>query len=292
MTTLSNFKHTILSTPLGTIPQPSVQPCDNYTKESFENVVSTCAPFKIEQEVLPQIDPNNKFLNPEKRSQREFTHNNMVPFYGSSVKQNMLGTGVASIGTNGSDVKVGNSNETPFKARLNAFTGTSPTYRHKREVANMFSPMEQQTGWVNGKPLIRPDLDRYKQSIWNRHGEKPTEPIQVGPGLNLDPRVAAAGGHHQFTRILPNNVSDYKANQLPGRVAGEKWVYSNKPTATFSEGITQRKPPTFWEQDKRPVFQNRAPVSAPSGDLMGVSQVILKNPTNRQRMNYGFGQTN
>ena len=72
MTTLSNFKHTILSTPLGTIPQPSVQPCDNYTKESFENVVSTCAPFKIEQEVLPQIDPNNKFLNPEKRSQREY----------------------------------------------------------------------------------------------------------------------------------------------------------------------------------------------------------------------------
>ena len=61
----------------------------------------------------------------------------MVPFYGSSVKQNMLGTGVASIGTN--DVKVGTSNETPFKARLNAFTGTAPTYRHKREVANMFS---------------------------------------------------------------------------------------------------------------------------------------------------------
>ena len=43
----------------------------------------------------------------------------MVPFYGSSVKQNMLGTGVASIGTNGSEVKVGNNNETPFKSRLN-----------------------------------------------------------------------------------------------------------------------------------------------------------------------------
>ena len=71
----------------------------------------------------------------------------MVPFYGSSVKQNMLGTGVASIGTNGSDVKVGNSNETPFKARLNAFTGTAPTYRHKREVANMFQS-HGTTNWL------------------------------------------------------------------------------------------------------------------------------------------------
>ena len=149
MTTLSNFKHTTLSTPLGTIPQPSLSSCNNYTKETFDNVCTTCTPFRIEEEILPQINPNNKFLNPEKRTQREFTHNNMVPFYGSSVKQNMLGTGIASIGTNGSKVKVGNSNETPFKARLNAFTGTAPTYRHKREVANMFSPMEQQTGWVS-----------------------------------------------------------------------------------------------------------------------------------------------
>ena len=55
MTTLSNFKHTTLSTPLGTIPRPSMNSCNNYTKESFENVISTCTPFKIEQEVLPQI---------------------------------------------------------------------------------------------------------------------------------------------------------------------------------------------------------------------------------------------
>ena len=48
MTTPSDFKDT-LSTPLGTIPQPSLSSCNNYTKEPFENVVSTCSPFKIKQ---------------------------------------------------------------------------------------------------------------------------------------------------------------------------------------------------------------------------------------------------
>ena len=70
MTTLSNFK-ILLYQLLGTIPQPSLSSCNNYTKESFENVVSTCSPFKIEEEVLPQIDPNNKFLNPAKRTTKE-----------------------------------------------------------------------------------------------------------------------------------------------------------------------------------------------------------------------------
>ena len=78
MTTLSNFKNT--NVPLGMIPQPSLNSCENYT-EHFENVCATCTPFRIEEEVLPQIDPNNKFLNPEKRNQREFTHRAII-FHG------------------------------------------------------------------------------------------------------------------------------------------------------------------------------------------------------------------
>jgi hypothetical protein len=34
----------------------------------------------------------------------------------------------------------------------------------------------------------------------------------VGPGLKLDPKIPAAGGFHEFTRVLPNNVTNYKAN--------------------------------------------------------------------------------
>ena len=54
---------------------------------------------------------------------------------------------------------------------------------------------------------MRPNLDD-PNKVYGEHGEKPTEPIQVGQDLILI--KFAAGGHHQFTRILPNNVSDYK----------------------------------------------------------------------------------
>ena len=74
------------------------------------------------------------------------------------------------------------------------------------------------TSWVFGMPNLEPDRDRYTDSIWRRNGEKPVESIQVGPGIGLDYTSPASGGFHQYNRIMPNNISDYKSNQLENRI--------------------------------------------------------------------------
>jgi hypothetical protein len=46
----------------------------------------------------------------------------------------------------------------------------------------------------------------------------PMPKVQVGPGLGLDPNVAASGGFQQLYRVNPNNVGAYRLTTLPGRV--------------------------------------------------------------------------
>ena len=146
---------------------------------------------------IPANDPTSDLLlDLRERPITDFYHANMVPFYrGNSTKQNMAGTGVAAGSyIDGSDVpgnitgiNSGFDYSTPWQTQLATFTGIDDTYLHKREVGPMFSPAEQQTGWVYGMPLFRPDMDRYTQSLNNiRNDLRPVEPEMVGRGLNLD----------------------------------------------------------------------------------------------------------
>lgn len=223
-------------------------------------------------------DPTNDLLDIDSRPISDFIHNNMVPYYGSAVKQNMAGTGVGSGNyTDGIDVNSGFDYTSPFRDKLNNFTGLDDTYLHKREAGPNFSPAEQQMGWVYGMPAFRPDEDRYTQSIFTRNDLAPCEPELVGPGLDLDPSIPAAGGFHDPTRIIPNNVDDYKANQLEGRVKVGKFFSSGEPSAYPGAGIggavngeqiqtSQKGPPgvvknrpnKFWDQTRRPTMTTKS----------------------------------
>ena len=124
---------------------------------------------------IPANDPtSDMLLDLKQRPLTDFYHNNMVPFYrGNSTKQNMAGTGVASgsyidgsnVPGNITGINSGFDYSTPWQTQLATFTGMDDTYMHKREVGPMFSPAEQQTGWVFGTPLFRPDMDRYTQGL-------------------------------------------------------------------------------------------------------------------------------
>src|SRR6185369_2446573 len=180
----------------------------------------------------------------------------------------MAGTGVAAgsyidgsnVPGNITGINSGFDYSTPWQSMLGTFTGLDDTYMHKREVGPMFSPAEQQTGWVYGTPLFRPDMDRYTQGLSQiRNDLRPVEPEMVGPGLNIDPSIPASGGFHDFTRILPNNVNDYKANQLPGQVIAGKFYSAGLPTAypgigvsgdKTAPGVTKNKPNSFWDQTR------------------------------------------
>jgi hypothetical protein len=145
----------------------------------------------------------------------------------------------------------------------------------------MFSPAEQQTGWVYGSPAIRPDMDRYKSDIWKRTNESPVEKVNVGPGIGLDYSVPAQGGFQQFTRILPNNVSDYKANQLEGRVKTGNW-YISHPTSQYINGVEKSTADLTTTQARRPTMATGFYTSAPSASTSGMTDYIQSVSRGRQ----------
>lgn len=270
-------------------------------REGFANVGGT-------NEYNTQLinDPTEDLLQIESRPITDFVHNNMVPFFGSSVKQNMAGTGVKSGNyTDGIDVNSGFDYTTPYKDKLNTFTGLDDTYLHKREIGPYFSPAEQQTNWVYGMPAFRPDEDRYTQSLFIRNDLAPCEPEMVGPGLALDPSIPAAGGFHDQTRVLPNNVSDYKANQLEGRVKAGKWQLGGGEPTSYPgvglsgdlrnnqkiPGVVKNRPDKFWTQERYPTMTTKVGF-VDNQEFMRPNYNVDKKPGNakREQTNYGFGE--
>ena len=251
-------------------------------------------------------DPTEDLLDIDSRPLTDFVHNNMVPFYGAQVTQNMAGTGVESGNyIDGVDVDNGFDSSTPYQQKLSLFTGLDDVYLHKREAGPMFSPAEQQTSWAatRGTPNFRPDMDRYKQGLYIRNDMKPIETQLVGKGLALDPEVPASGGFNEMTRIMPNNVDNYKANQLPGRVVGDKFqLGGEEPTARPGiglsggfhskniPGVVKHRPNSFWSQARRPTMTTK--VGFGEGDFIRPDYRETFKPGNsrRSQAQWGFGE--
>jgi hypothetical protein len=240
---------------------------------------------------------DNPLLDIDNRPIQQFSHNNMVPFYGAKLTQNMKGTDVPQAGDNNAfkdSTEDGFANQTPFRQKLADFTGCDDMYMHKREVGNMFSPAEGITGWVFGSPDVRPDLDRYKDGLWMRNGEAPCEKVQVGPGIGLDYTVAAEGGFQQYNRLVPNNTSEYKSNQLEGRVNAGKW-FVNHPESQITAGVSQNKPALYTTQARRPTMQSKFYTNAPGGAdsrTTDYNVAVNRGKQNREdtEQSGGFGQ--
>ena len=220
-------------------------------KGFLQNTLDAVDPLPSTLEYRPNTAANNPLLDMNSRSLQDFTHNNMVPHFGSKVTQDMRGTGLEP-----NNVNIG-ANITPNQHKLALMTGCDEeAYRHKKEAPAFFQPEPGHT-YTFGAPVGRPDLNRYIAMHRERPDLMPTETcVRVGPGLGLDPSVPAEGGFHSFTRVMPNNVNDYKANQLPGRVAGGKYQLSNKPTATTD--TPKNRPNTYWTLEDRPIGPARS----------------------------------
>ena len=165
---------------------------------------------------------------------------------------------------------------------------------NKKEINNMFTPQEKTTGYGYqygqsgsgpGLSITRAkEMEDLKQDLKFKNFEKPFEKIQVGRGLALSTEVPAAGGFQQFTRVLPSNISDYSSNQLPGRVAGGKWVYSNAPTS--QQPVLKNKPNGYYSLCQRGPAAGKSVLTAET--IRPDVAVLLRNQ-NRTTINYGFG---
>ena len=117
-------------------------------------------------------------------------HNNMEPFFGSSIKQNMR--------------------EDANKTLLESFTGSNPTYKHKKEVKNMFAL--QKTHDIQGLPTqMNREEERYTMGVSKlKDNVLPFEQKRVTPGLNLGYNEnSQQTGFHDMYR--PVGVGKYKS---------------------------------------------------------------------------------
>ena len=114
-------------------------------------------------------------------------HNNFVPFFGSSIKQN--------------------TNPTQNESLLESYTGTNKIIPRKTETAAFFNPAESRTN-VNGYQF-QPDLSRYIPSQTS-DGVKPFQPVMVGPGLAQGPTSVPTGGFQDFYRPPTKDVDDLR----------------------------------------------------------------------------------
>jgi hypothetical protein len=111
----------------------------------------------------------------------DFTHNNMVPFYKGSVKQNMTDNAMTS--------------------RLDNMQGAGSNTIGKREMAPMFEPTKAPMGNVNG---LESYMDFAQDRVvlpTNRAFERVVEPTRVGPGLDQGYSSFPIGGFQQFETL-------------------------------------------------------------------------------------------
>ena len=144
----------------------------------------------------------NKFqsLNGQVMNKGEMTHNNMQPFFGSSVTQSTSGGGYESL--------------------LDVYTGSGSQNIEKKEQAPMFKPqanMDHPYGAPNRSEFMQ---DRMRGNVTSKlNNSKPWDEIQVGPGLNQGYGTSGSGGFNSGMEARelwqPKNVDQLRVDTNP-----------------------------------------------------------------------------
>ena len=141
----------------------------------------------------------------------DFTHNNMQPFYGGRIKQNMAPQANTS--------------------RLDMYNGSGSTQMRKMEVENMFETSRTPYGNPHG---MEEHTEFFQSRVatdgpMTRNGERPFEPTRVGAGVGEHGGVAGKGGFQQLEineimrpkdtndlRVLSNPKESFDTPMIPG----------------------------------------------------------------------------
>jgi hypothetical protein len=166
-------------------------------------------------------------------SREDFTHNNMQPYYGSSVKQNMGPDAMSSI--------------------LENRTGRSDVQQRKQAVECFFEPSAGY-GYVCGMPDSTDFMKNRVGEFGRRANDFPIEQVRVGPGVGKGFTATPDGGYQQsatLNYIMPKTVDELRVATNP------KLVPVMKDPQGPMKGITQRgqmgkfdknRPDTYYEQ--------------------------------------------
>ena len=178
---------------------------------------------------IPLTFAQGSSLTGEPINPNEFKHNNMVPFFGSKVKQNV--------------------DQYANESLLETFSGNPKNYQQKKEIKPMFTPQQNVGNPYGMSNLDGYNMDRYIVSNI-RNNETPVEKIYVGPGLNKGYTAAPSGGFQQAdTRdyVLPKTTNEIRVKTNPkvsyyGRVVSGKHI--SRPGKVGN--VQKNRPDTFF----------------------------------------------
>jgi hypothetical protein len=239
---------------------------------------------KNKMEILAEVKSetenyDNKYtsLTGEVRDAFEFKHNNMKPFFGSSVTQ--------SIDAGSRD------------GLLDLYTGSGSQQIEKKAEAPFFKP-EKNMQWINGMPSTTNFMqERMRGNITSKmNNTKPWEEIQVGPGLNKGFSSEGVGGFNSGMeeRDLwkPKTVDELRVENNPkksfkGQVLG-KHVGRRGPRGSLGK-VEQHKPDTFFINNPDRYFTTTGVEKKPAAPTTHVFRP--ENRTSTTREYFGGGDT-
>jgi hypothetical protein len=193
-------------------------------------------------------------LSGQRMPAAEFTHNNMQPFFGGRIKQNVAPETNASI--------------------LDSYTGSGYTQIAKREVENMFetskAPFGNPFGMEDNTEFFQSRMDDPR--LRRRDGERPFEPVRIAPAIGEKFGATGKGGFQQFevNEFMINNIrrtddlrtsdnpkTTYKGVVVPGQQfigkpmqdPGEVRKY--RPDAFYIDEAGERFVGAFSEESQR-----------------------------------------
>ena len=185
------------------------------------------------------INVDNKY---DKKSYSKLTgtnvdnyHNNMTPFFGSKVTQNVDSEANNQIFEN--------------------FTGTNYNYIEKQEISPLFKPTTNVTNVYGTQNMDDSMYDRYNINTI-RNNETPIEKIYVGPGLNQGYTSEGTGGFHQENKreyLLPKTTNELRVKTNPKLSFNGRIISGKKISRTGKVGLVEKnKPDSFsvWGEDR------------------------------------------
>jgi hypothetical protein len=181
-----------------------------------------------DENYAPVTKPNESVINYLTGLPYEQDHNNMVPFFGGSVKQNVETF----------------SNESLMDNR----TGNVSTFKHKQEAASFYDKSEQN---IYGAPVFTEqiDLDRYIPSLYKQN-QRPIEPKYISAPIAgtidnpIDPRSLVKTVDE--LRVASNPKETYEGRIIPGQFTTVRGIQAT---------VEKRRPDTFYEATEDHLFR-------------------------------------
>jgi hypothetical protein len=187
--------------------------------------------------------------------QKDFVHNNMVPFFKSGV-----GKGY------GPNSRVTEQFNDLKQRKVELFSGSTKglNYKPKTERRPLFNPQVGMT-WIYGMPNFTDYFESRYIPSKERRNELLHQPVRITPGLNLGYNEISKQGFHDDFRPTELTVDEL-------RVATNPKISYTTPVISGSKGerrsvipnVAKHRPIRFKEQDPRDLLKSLGETRAPS----------------------------